>query len=561
MAAEYRVIGPPGTGKTTYIQRQVELLVDEHGYDPDSILLTSFTRTAAAVLRGRIPIPRSNATTLHALAFQAIGSPDVAEAGKLAKQWNESNIPPTWRIPLDGRDPRTSDDFEPGGGQRTIFERVGLLRAQMVRPDHPARARYAKFEERWRAFKDENFAVDFTDMIEQALDEGRPCPLAPRVIIADEAQDFSPLQWALLRNWADDLQVEQFVVAGDPAQTLFAFAGSDPEHFIGEDYPISGTRVLSKSYRLPPAVAEFAEKFLRQHSEAARAGREFEGRDVDPAETVGVRRLPPGASWRFPAAAVQDAVERLDAGHDVMFLATCAYMLEPALGELRARGLPFHNPYRASNGRWNPLGSARRGAVRTIDRVRAFLAVSQEGEFPSPSAFENCAEMLLARAFRKRGARAAALKPDAEWRPPEGQRDAVNPFILLWKDEPMFTDEAMRAMLHGDLEWLAANCRSGNVAVVRYLLSIAASRGPAAIEEEPRIVVGTVHSVKGGEAAVVYHFPDLSQAAAEEMNASRKGRDAAVRVGYVAATRARNEFVLADCAPGARARVLDWNLA
>lgn len=57
-----------------------------------------------------------------------------------------------------------------------------------------------------------------------------------------------------------------------------------------------------------------------------------------------------------------------------------------------------------------------------------------------------------------------------------------------------------------------------------------------------RLTVGTIHSVKGSEADVVYVLPDLSPA---QWGQWTKGdRDALVRLFYVAFTRAREELVL-----------------
>jgi len=40
----------------------------------------------------------------------------------------------------------------------------------------------------------------------------------------------------------------------------------------------------------------------------------------------------------------------------------------------------------------------------------------------------------------------------------------------------------------------------------------------------PKVVVGTIHSVKGGQADVVYLFPDLSQARGRSIQPGRRGR-------------------------------------
>ena len=70
-------------------------------------------------------------------------------------------------------------------------------------------------------------------------------------------------------------------------------------------------------------------------------------------------------------------------------------------------------------------------------------------------------------------------------------------------------------------------------------------QGGTALAQDPRVTIGTVHSVKGGEADVVYVFPDMSGAAWREMN-NQDGVDAAIRVGYVAITRAAKKVVICD---------------
>ena len=65
--------------------------------------------------------------------------------------------------------------------------------------------------------------------------------------------------------------------------------------------------------------------------------------------------------------------------------------------------------------------------------------------------------------------------------------------------------------------------------------------------EDPRVVVGTIHSVKGGEADVVYLFPDLSRAGDAQYRVTGAPRDSVIRVFYVGATRARETLYI--CQP------------
>lgn len=69
-------------------------------------------------------------------------------------------------------------------------------------------------------------------------------------------------------------------------------------------------------------------------------------------------------------------------------------------------------------------------------------------------------------------------------------------------------------------------------------------------KEAPRLWVGTIHSVKGAEADVVYLWPDISYAA------TRDDPDAVRRVFYVGMTRAREKVVL--CAPSRTDLTVQW---
>ena len=86
--SEYRIFGPPGAGKTTSLTRQIRRAVERYG--ADSVLVTSFSRTAAAELAGRdLPVSRDRVGTLHSHCWHALGGPELAEAN--VDEWNREN--------------------------------------------------------------------------------------------------------------------------------------------------------------------------------------------------------------------------------------------------------------------------------------------------------------------------------------------------------------------------------------------------------------------------------------------------------------------------------------
>jgi superfamily I DNA/RNA helicase len=58
------------------------------------------------------------------------------------------------------------------------------------------------------------------------------------------------------------------------------------------------------------------------------------------------------------------------------------------------------------------------------------------------------------------------------------------------------------------------------------------------------MVVGTIHSVKGGQADVVYLFPDLSRAGDAQYRQCGPPRDSVIRTFYVGVTRARETLYI-----------------
>ena len=72
----------------------------------------------------------------------------------------------------------------------------------------------------------------------------------------------------------------------------------------------------------------------------------------------------------------------IDSGLSVMVLASCSYMLDPTIKELRKNGVVFHNPYRTKAGAWNPLKPPAKGKVSSAEQVASFVEQIPLGFFP-----------------------------------------------------------------------------------------------------------------------------------------------------------------------------------
>jgi len=316
---------------------------------------------------------------------------------------------------------------------------------------------------------------------------------------------------------------------GDPDQNLYQWRGSDPEVFVEPPIPDDQMRILSQSYRIPRAVHAAAVRWIEETP--GRIPVEYYPRD----EEGEVRHL--WASWPNAGPLLHDMRRYLDAGKTVMVLASCAYMLRPMLGQLRREGIPYHNPYRRNKGVWNPLQSSRR-RITPKDLVLAFLRMSEEGIWTA----EDMQKWLAA-------TRIAGVL--------QGSRDTLDGLTdtgaVDWeKLHNLLTDEAIGAGLSGDLDWLRENLLAARQKGAAFAIRVAEAHGAETLIKEPQIITGTIHSVKGGEADVVYLFPDLSVAGIKEWVGN--GTTAVRRLFYVGMTRARESLIL--CQPASSRSVV-----
>ena len=257
VTSEYRIFGPPGTGKTTNLARQIRRAVDRYG--PASVLVTSFSRAAAAELTGRdLPINPDRIGTLHSHCYHALGAPVIAES--CVEEWNRENprlglTSAKKQRKLDGED-AAEDGIEQSKDGDQILQQLSRYRGLMIpEKDWPRALR--QFEEKWTRYKRALRLLDFTDLIERCLLDVAVAPTNPTVIFADEAQDLNRMQLTLIRKWGE--RANYFIVGGDDDQCIFSFTGASPDAILDPDIPDDHKIILAQSHRVPRAVHQVAE--------------------------------------------------------------------------------------------------------------------------------------------------------------------------------------------------------------------------------------------------------------------------------------------------------------
>lgn len=119
--------------------------------------------------------------------------------------------------------------------------------------------------------------------------------------------------------------------------------------------------------------------------------------------------------------------------------------------------------------------------------------------------------------------------------------------------EPAALDSMMAAWDSGSvamLKWWRSRLTEDGRKRVEFPVEVALRGGPQALLATPQVIVGTIHSVKGGQADVVYLFPDLSRSGDAQYARGGASRDTVTRQFYVGATRAREHLYICGRASG-----------
>ncbi len=311
---------------------------------------------------------------------------------------------------------------------------------------------------------------------------------------------------------------------------LYSFKGANPDAFMLDQMDAEHRRVLEQSYRVPVAAWEYASRWITQLSHREQKDylpREYRGRVVQ--ETVTM----------FDADVLADQAEQaMENGKSIMFLGSCSRHVDPIKSALRAGGIPFQNKYRRSRGDWNPLARKRR-SVSSAERFLAYLCapgLMSEDRVWTADELRAWSELVQAdKVFAHGGKKAIQAFP----REQPLTRDRL---------ESVFRSDVLDAALKKDDRWLRSVLLKTKEKALEFPLRVYDRGGIARLQVEPKVTIGTIHSVKGGESDTVVVFPDLSMPGYGEWMDGAEGRDSVVRMMYVAFTRARENLVLCDAA-------------
>ena len=282
------VIAGAGTGKTRAITHRIAYAAAIGTMDPSKVLALTFTARAAGEMRTRLRslgVPTVAARTVHSAALKQLiyfwptvfggRTPDLmnSKAPFLAEAVNRADL--TGEIRLTSRETMRDIATEiewAKVSQVAPIDYLDQVNARQMKPrvkaEHIA-AIYVAYE----SLKKQELAIDFEDvllltsaMLEQERTVRERVQDQYRYFTVDEYQDISPIQQRLINAWLGSRK--DICVVGDPAQTIYSFAGATPVFLntFTQRFPEAEVIRLSTGYRSTPEITFAANALLRNSS-------------------------------------------------------------------------------------------------------------------------------------------------------------------------------------------------------------------------------------------------------------------------------------------------------
>jgi DNA helicase-2/ATP-dependent DNA helicase PcrA len=282
------VLAGAGTGKTRAITHRIAYGVRVNAYNPQSVLAVTFTARAAGEMRQRLRALGAGgvqARTFHAAALRQLSYfwPEVV-GGQLPQILEH-------KAQLVGRAASAINLRVDRLTVRDLASEIEWAKVSLVDPDDyarkiadtgrplPASLTAQQVADAMRAYeqaKTESVVLDFEDILLLLADMiGRHAEVGDQIrrqykhFVVDEYQDVSPLQQFVLDQWLGGRR--ELCVVGDPAQTIYSFAGASPRHLLDfrREHPDAAVVRLVRDYRSTPQVVGLANALMRTRNAAA----------------------------------------------------------------------------------------------------------------------------------------------------------------------------------------------------------------------------------------------------------------------------------------------------
>jgi DNA helicase-2/ATP-dependent DNA helicase PcrA len=478
------VLGPPGTGKTETLLREVEKYLKTT--DPNRIGYFSFTQKAANEGKSRA-MDKFNLTeddlpyfqTLHSLAFRRLGlrKENVMQREHYAKVGKETGL----RVDYNEWDDDMTGLFTTKSDYLSIIQLAKLrditLEQQYNLKEHTQDVSVQKLKDlssELESYKKAHGLIDFNDMILDFIKSDASPEFD--VVFIDEAQDLSLMQWNMAKSiWN---KTEDSYIAGDDDQAIFRWAGADVNSFIAQTGKFLK---LTESHRVPRIVHDVAMKIVKRISK-----RHY--KEWKPKNKSGL-------------LSYYHNFQDIDMSSGEWYvLARTRYMLAKLENVLYSKGLYYKNKFKKD------YEKDLREAIVDWERWREhgdlnYDQIKRVTSYMSPNHYEKTSLQYL-------------------------NKDKPYNVTEIYNNHGLKT----RAVWYEAFD----SAPQRNVTYIKKMIA-----NGEQLNKDPRILLSTIHGVKGGESSNVVLLTDLSRRTQKNMD---RFPDDENRLFYVGATRTKDHL-------------------
>jgi DNA helicase II / ATP-dependent DNA helicase PcrA len=282
------VIAGAGTGKTRAITHRIAYAASIGVMDPQKVLALTFTARAAGEMRTRLRtlgVPTVAARTIHSAALkqllyfwpQVFGgrAPDLltTKTGFITQAITRADLQGTLSITSRDLMRDIASEIEWAKSSQVVPEDYVNESSKRTQKPRINPEQIAQVYSAYMSLMKQERAMDFEDvllltaaMLEEEREVRERVQDQYRYFTIDEYQDISPLQQRVINSWLGSRQ--EICVVGDPAQTIYSFAGATPVFLntFTQRFPDAEVIRLTSGYRSTPEITLMANTVLRSAS-------------------------------------------------------------------------------------------------------------------------------------------------------------------------------------------------------------------------------------------------------------------------------------------------------
>ena len=277
-ASTVAILAGPGSGKTHTLTSRVVWLIDHVGFQPQDVVVATFTVKAAREMKERIGKALGNGRenkivlgTFHSIARrylaaygrhigldQKFGIADDADSrsiiARICKRLQLAVDPPAARAWISKKKAKGTTETTSTHGNRQPPKSVGIQELETC------------FKE-YQAHLDRSKLLDYDDLLVRCVELLRDFPSCVsniQTVLIDEYQDTNGVQYELMKLLAQ--RHNRITVVGDPDQSIYGWRSADIRNLrrLLGDFPRTDEISLEENYRSSQSILDLSLLVIQQ---------------------------------------------------------------------------------------------------------------------------------------------------------------------------------------------------------------------------------------------------------------------------------------------------------